>query len=89
MLIRVGFFLDEGALLDGVRRAVKKDAFPRYSIASSPPSLLVIPLDVFWQIKVDDEAYVWLVNAHPEGNGGADDPDFVAEELFLSFIANP
>ena len=82
-LFRRRFFLDEPLLLDGVARAEEQQALGREAVPSGAPGFLVIALDVFGQIVMDDEADVGLVDAHAEGDGGADHPHFVAQEKFL------
>ena len=53
------------------------------AVASGAAGFLVVALDVFGQIVMDDEADIGFVDAHAEGDGGADDADFVAQEKFL------
>ncbi len=49
-------------------------------IASGAAGFLVIALNVFRQVVVDDEAHVGLVDAHAEGNRRAHHPDIVAQK---------
>ena len=78
-----GFFVNELRLLDHVAGAEEQDAFAGQSVAARAAGFLVIALDVFRQIVVDDEADVRLVDAHAEGDGRADHPHVVAQEKFL------
>ena len=67
----VGLFLDECLLFDGVRRGEKEHAFAGEPVTSSPAGFLIITFDIFWQIVMDYEADVRFVDAHSEGDGGA------------------
>ncbi len=70
-------------LLDHVAGAEEQHAFAGQAVAAGAAGFLVVALDVFGQIVMDDEADVGLVDAHAEGDGGADDAHFVAQEKFL------
>ena len=83
------FLLDESLLFDDVAGAEKKEAFAGQTVASGPARFLVISLDVFGQIVMDDEADVRFVDAHAKGNGGANHTDFVAQEKFLVSLRSP
>ncbi len=86
-LVRIGFLLDEGDLLGDVAGGEEQEALGGQAVASGAPGLLVIALGVLRQIVMDDEADVRLIDAHAEGDGGADDLDLVAQEALLVFRA--
>ena len=67
--------------------AEQQHAFARQAVAARAAGFLIVALDIFWQVVVDDEADVGFVDAHAERDGGADHADFVAEEQFLVFAA--
>ena len=55
----------------------------RQAIAPGAADLLVVALDAFGQIVMQDKAHIRLVDAHAKGNGGDDDLGIVADEGFL------
>ena len=84
-----GLFVNEPGLLHHVAGAEEQHAFTRQPVAARAPGFLVVTLDVFRQVVVDDEPDVRLVDAHAEGDGGADHPHVVAQEKLLVFAALP
>ena len=70
-------------ILNGIAGAEKQQTFAWQSISTCASRLLIIAFDVFRQIVVNDEAHVRFVDAHAEGDGGANHADFVANEEFL------
>ena len=80
---RVGHLVDEAAVFDAVAGAEEQQAFARQTIAAGAAGFLVVALDVFRQIVVNDETHVGFVDAHAEGDRRADDADFVAQKSFL------
>jgi hypothetical protein len=79
----VSDLVEEVVLFGDVAAAEEQEAIAGEAIAAGAASLLVIAFDVFGEIVVDDPANVGFVNAHAEGDGGADDFGLVAEEEFL------
>ena len=75
--------VDEVGLLGGVAAVEEEQAFGGEAVAAGAAGFLVVAFDVAREVVVDDEADVGLVDAHAEGDGGADDADFVAEEEVL------
>src|SRR5207244_11083219 len=61
----------------------EQQTFARQTVASGAPGLLIIALDVFRQIVMHHEADVGFIDAHAERDGGANHPDFIAQELLL------
>ena len=72
-------------LLRRVAGVEKKEAIRRQPVAASPSGLLVVALDVFRQVVVDNPAHVRFVDPHPERNRRADDPDLVPQKKLLVF----
>ena len=85
--LRIRFFVNERCLLDRIARTEQQNAFARQTVAPRTPGFLIIALDVFRQIVVDDKTHVRFVDAHAERDGRADDPDIVAQKKFLMFAA--
>ena len=84
-LFVAGFFVDERGLFHHVAGAEKQQAFARQSVASGASGFLIVALHVLRQIVVQDKAHVRLIDAHAEGDGRADDVDFIAQEKLLIF----
>ncbi len=61
----------------------EQQAFARQTIAARAAGFLVIALDIFRQIVMHHETDVGFVDAHAEGDGGADHADFIAQKRFL------
>jgi len=80
----VGLLVNEPAVFDAVARAEQQQAFAGQPVATRAARLLIIALDVLRQVVVDDKAHVRFVDAHAEGNRGADDAHLVAEKCFLA-----
>ncbi len=85
LLLRARHLLDEMGLLRDVPRAEEQQAVGGQTVASGAAGFLIVPLDVLGQIVVNDPADVGFVDAHAEGDGGADDPHLVAQEELLVF----
>jgi hypothetical protein len=83
LFLLVGDLVEEVRLLRDVAGAEEQQAVAGQAVASGAAGFLVVALDVFRQVVVDDPADVGLVDAHAEGDGGADDAGVVAEKLFL------
>ena len=83
LLLRVGHLVEEMRLLRDVARAEQQQAVARQPVAPGPAGLLVVALDVFRQVVVDDPAHIGFVDAHAEGDGCADDAGVVAQEALL------
>ena len=83
LFLRIGLFVNELRLLHHVAGAEEQHAFARQTVAARAAGFLVIALDVFRQVVMDDEADVRLVDAHAEGDGRADHAHVVAQKKFL------
>lgn len=57
------------------------------AIPSGAADFLGVVFERFWEVVVVDGADVRLVDAHPEGDGGADDGDLAGHKGFLDFRA--
>ena len=86
-LLLVGDLVDEVRLFGDIAAAVEQEAVAGQAVASGAAGLLVVALDVFGQVVVDHPADVGLVDAHAEGDRGADDLHLVAQEKLLVFGA--
>src|SRR5262249_29044250 len=64
-------------------RAEQQHAFAGQTVAARAASFLIIALDVFRQVVMDDEPDVGFVDAHAECDRGAYHPHFVAQKKFL------
>ena len=84
-LLCIWLFVNEAHLLHAVSWAEQQKAFAGQTIAPCPAGLLIVTLDIFWQVVVNHIAYVRLVNAHAEGNSRANNPDFIAKKCLLIF----
>src|SRR5881227_3073643 len=78
-------FVDEMELLGDIARAEQQHAFAWQSVPPGAPCLLVIALQVFWQIVMHHEADVWFVDAHSKCNCRSDHADIISQEGFLIF----
>ena len=79
----VGDFFEEFEVFHHVAAGKEQQAVRRQSVAPRASRFLVVALDVLRQIRVDDVADVRLVDAHAEGDGGADDLRLVPQEGVL------
>ena len=70
-------------LLHHVAARIEQHAIGRQPVAAGAAGFLIVALDVFRQVGVDHAAHVRFVDAHAEGDGGADDAGLVAEEGVL------
>src|SRR5665213_859088 len=87
LFLRAGLFVNEHGLLHHVAGAEEQDAFARQAVAARAAGFLIIALDVFRQIVVDDKTDVRLVDAHAEGDGRANHAHVVAQKKFLMLAA--
>ena len=83
--LRIRLFVNEPHLLHAVAGAEQQQAFARQTVAAGAAGFLIITFDVFRQIVVDHETHVRFVDAHAEGDGGANHARLVAEKCFLIF----
>ena len=83
LFLWIGLFVDERPLLNGISGAEEQEALAWESVTTGAAGFLIIALDVFWEIVMDDVADVGLVDSHAEGDGRRDDAHFVAKEEFL------
>ena len=87
LLLFVGDFIEEVRLLRDVAAAEEEQAIAGEAVAAGATGFLIVALDIFGQVVVDDPADIGFVDAHAEGDGRADDPRIVAEKLLLIFAA--
>ncbi len=87
LFLRIWFFVNEHRLFHRVAGTEQQNTFARKSVAPGAASFLIIALDVFRQIVVDDEADVRFVDAHAKGNGRADHAHVIAQKKFLMLAA--
>ena len=73
---------------DHVLQAVHHPGVRGFAVAPGAARLLVIGLHALGQIQMGDEAHVRLVDAHAEGDGGADDDPVLAQKTRLVPPAN-
>ena len=78
-----GFFFHEKLDFFCVAVTVEKEGVGALSVASRAADFLIVLLEAFRQIVVDDEADVGFVDAHAEGDGRDHDADLVAEKPLL------
>ena len=78
-----GLALHEFLELAQVARREECDAEAFASVASGTACLLVVAFEALGYVVVYDVAYVGLVDAHAEGDGGHDDVDALHEEVVL------
>ena len=83
LLLRIGDLVEEMRLLRDVAGAEEQEAIAGQTIAARAAGFLIVAFDVLRQIVVDDPADVGLVDAHAEGDRGADDARVVAEKCLL------
>ena len=67
-LVLVGDLVDEMRLLRDVAGAEQQQAIAGQAVAAGAAGFLIVALDVFRQVVVDDPADVGLVDAHAEGD---------------------
>ena len=60
----LALFVNEMELLGHIARAEEQHAFAGQSVAAGAPGFLIIALQIFRQIVMDDEAHVRFVDAH-------------------------
>ena len=75
--------LHELLQLADVLVAVERDALGVLAVSAGPSGLLIIALDAFRDVVVDDKAHVGLVNAHPERYCRHDDLHVLHQEPVL------
>jgi len=63
LFLQAGLLVNELRLLHHVAGAEEQNTFARQAVAARAAGFLVIALDVFRQVVMDDEADVWLVDA--------------------------
>ena len=80
-------FLDEAAAQRDVLVAVEHQRVCGQAVAPGPAGLLIVGLDAARQVDMRNEAHVWLVDAHAEGDGGDHDHRLAALEARLVGLA--
>jgi hypothetical protein len=78
---RGGAFVDLAAAQADVVGTVKRERIGRGAVAARAADLLIVALDRLRQVGMGDPADVGLVDAHPEGDGGHDDPSSSLETV--------
>ena len=63
----------------------QQQAMGRQTVPAGPPYFLVVVVNAFRQIIMDDKTDVGLVNPHAESDGRHDDPDIIPAEEILIF----
>ena len=63
-----------------VLAAIKQDGVGGLAVAAGAADLLVVGFGAVGHVEMDDEADVWTVDAHAEGDGGDDDDRLAAAE---------
>ncbi len=76
---------DRELALDIVR-VVEQHAARRRPVTAGAARLLEIILQGPWDVSVNDEAHVWLVNPHAEGVGCRDGTQFAFNEATLDVL---
>ena len=76
---------EELVKLLNVLLAVEGDASSFASVAAGTSGFLIVALDAFGDVVVDDKAHVGFVDAHAESDGGHDDIHLLGEEFVLVF----
>src|SRR5882724_10696580 len=79
------FVLHEMLQLGDILMRIIKDTISFQPITARTAGLLVIVLDGFRYVEMDDEPDVRLVDAHPECNSGYDHLHILVEEKILPF----
>ena len=80
--------LSETFELNDVGVIVKKERIGRIAIAPSTSYLLVVALNAFGKVVVDDPAHVALVDTHTKCYGGNNDLNIIVDKCRLCFVAN-
>ena len=83
VLFCYGLALHELLKLAQVMRREEGQTDSLAAIATGTACLLIVTLQTFWDIVVDDIADIWFVDAHTKGNGSHDDIDALHEEVIL------
>ncbi|CAI8346638.1 MAG: Uncharacterised protein [Cryomorphaceae bacterium] len=63
---------------------MEQDGLCFEAVTTATADLLVVALNVFGHVVVNDEAHVRFVNPHPEGYGGTDNFYTVVHKVFLN-----
>ena len=82
-LFRVTLHLTKAAEFEVVARAVEEERLAVQPVAAGAAGFLVVALDVFGQVYVDDVAHIAFVDAHAKGNGGHHNLHLIFQELLL------
>jgi hypothetical protein len=77
-----GGLLEDGAEGDDVGAGVEQDALGLQAVAAGPAGLLLVVLQRLGQGRVQHEAHVGAIDAHPEGHRGHDDVALLARPAF-------
>ena len=82
-----GFPLHEFLEFLQVFLRIKGDAEAFPAVASGPSGLLIVAFKALWNVIMNDEAHVGLVNTHSEGYRCNDDIDTLHEKVVLGLRA--
>ncbi len=83
MFLRIRDLVDKVRLFGGIARVEEQQTVARQPITSGATGLLIVAFQIFWQVVVNDVADVGLIDTHAEGDGGAHDLHFIAQEELL------
>ena len=70
-------------MLRDIAARIEEEALRGEPVATCAAGLLVVPLDVFREVGVHNEANIRFVDSHTERDGRADDSGFVAQKRIL------
>lgn len=86
-LLWVAAILGELGQLNDVAVGIEQQGVGREAVAAGASDFLIESLHVFGRVVMDDESDVGFVDAHAEGDGGADDLGAVVDEVLLNSCA--
>ena len=75
--------VDEAAPQRDIFRAVEQEHFGRQPVAAGATGLLIVGLDAGGHVHMQHEAYIGLVDAHAESDGGDHDQALLMLEAAL------
>src|SRR5215212_6399301 len=82
-LLTTFFLINKIGELGNVSVTVKQDAVRLQTVAPGTSDFLVVTLDTFGQVEVNDKTDIRLVDAHPKCDRGNDDLGIIADKGFL------
>ena len=81
--LRLGDVVEKLDQFHDIAAGEQQQAVGGQTIAACTTGFLIVALDVFGQIRMNDVADVGFVDAHAEGDGGTDDLRLIAKEGVL------